>query len=361
MKSENTFSLEVGNHKLSCLHFTGIMGSGMSALAQYLAWSGATVTGSDRIAFEEELKETRGKLERCGCAFFPQDGTGVHDRTDAVVVSTAIEEDNPDIAAARTRNMPVLHRSDILAAIVAGHRTIAVCGTSGKSTVTALVFEILHACGRDPSLLTGANLTRLEGKGLLGNAYKGTSGALVIEADESDGTLTKYRAETAVFLNISKDHQPVEKTLDLFREVADRTPVVFKNADDPGLAAVRADQIFGLSGAADWKPQTVHSLTPRVRFTVGKVDFELPAPGAHNLSNCLAAVAVCAADGLTLEQIAGAMREFKGISRRFSVSRTARGIVVIDDYAHNPEKIKAALLTARDFGRRVLAVFQPHG
>ena len=209
-------SLSVDGRNFSSLHFAGIMGSGMSAIAQYLAWSGQTITGSDRIAFTDEMRDCKEKLERCGCRIFPQDGMGVTAATEALVISTAIEEDNADIAAARKQSIPILHRSDLLAAIVASHRTIAVCGTSGKSTVAAMIFEILRAYGKNPSLITGANLIRLNEEGLLGNAFKGNSGILVMEADESDGTLVKYRPEKAVFLNISKDHKSVRETLGLF-------------------------------------------------------------------------------------------------------------------------------------------------
>jgi UDP-N-acetylmuramate--alanine ligase len=201
-------SLSIDGRDFSSLHFAGIVGSGMSAIAQYLAWEGRTVTGSDRIAFAPEMKETKEKLERCGCRLFPQDGSGVTPATEALVISTAIEEDNPDIAAARKRGMPIVHRSDVLAAIVASHRTIAVCGTSGKSTVTALVFEILRACGQSPSVLAGANLIRLNEEGFLGNAFRGDSGLLVMEADESDGTLVKYRPEKAAFLTFPKIIKP---------------------------------------------------------------------------------------------------------------------------------------------------------
>lgn len=354
-------SLSIDGRNFSSLHFAGIMGSGMSAIAQYLAWSGHAITGSDRIAFADEMKETKEKLERCGCILFPQDGSGITAATEALIISTAIEDDNADIAAARRRGISILHRSDVLAAIVASHRTIAVCGTSGKSTVTALIFEILRACGKSPSVITGANLIRLNEEGLLGNAFKGDSGILVIEADESDGTLVKYRAEKAVFLNISKDHQSVMQTLDLFERLASQTPLVIKNADDPELNPIKAAHLFGLLSRADCKPEAVKAVTPLVRFTLKRTDFELPLPGYHNLSNALAALCVCESQGCNLEGMVEPMREFRGVMRRFSVWRTPKGITVIDDYAHNPEKIMAAILTARDFGARIFAVFQPHG
>ena len=354
-------SLAIDGRKYSFFHFAGILGSGMSAVAQYLAWGGEAVTGSDRIAFADETREAKEKLERCGCLLFPQDGSGVTASTEALVISTAIEDDNPDIAAARKRGISILHRSDVLAAIVASHRTIAVCGTSGKSTVTALVFEMLRACGQSPSVLAGANLVRLTEEGFLGNAFRGDSRLLVMEADESDGTLVKYRPEKAVFLNISKDHKPVAQVLDLFERLAGKTPLVIKNGDDPGLQSIPAAHRFGLSEGVDFKPETVAALIPSVRFTLKGTDFEFPMPGSHNLSNAVAALCVCQSQGLSLERMAGPMREFRGLERRFSVSRTPRGVTVIDDYAHNPDKIKAALLTARDFGKRIFAVYQPHG
>ena len=141
-------SLSIDGQGFSSMHFAGIMGSGMSAIAQSLAWEGLVISGSDRIAFADEMKGTKGHLEQCGCNLFPQDGSGITPATEALVISTAIEDDNPDIAAARKLGIPIFHRSDVLAAIVASHRTLAVCGISGKSTVAALVFEILRACGK---------------------------------------------------------------------------------------------------------------------------------------------------------------------------------------------------------------------
>jgi UDP-N-acetylmuramate--alanine ligase len=354
-------SLSTDRQNLSSLHFVGIMGSGMSAIAQYLAWSGYEITGSDRIAFSVEMKDCKEKLERCGCTIFPQDGSGITATTGALVISTAIEDDNADIAAAHKRGIPVLHRSDVLALLVASHRTIAVCGTSGKSTVAAMIFEILRACGKSPSLITGANLVQLSQEGLLGNAFQGDSGILVMEADESDGTLVKYHPELAVFLNISKDHKSVMETLGLFERLSSQTPWVIKNTDDPELNSIQAARTFGLSGRADCKPEAVKAVTPLGLFTLNGTDFELPLPGYHNLSNALGALCVCESQGCHLAAMVKPVREFRGVVRRFSLSRTPKGITVIDDYAHNPEKIKAAILTARDFGGRIFAVFHPHG
>jgi UDP-N-acetylmuramate--alanine ligase len=353
--------LTLDGKTFSAFHFAGIMGSGMSALAQFLAWNGHAVTGSDRIACAEEMKDSKEKLEQCGCRIFPQDGSGLTDTAEALVISTAIEEDNPDIVAARKRNLPIWHRSDLLAAIVAARRTLAVCGTSGKSTVSAMIFEILLACGKSPSLLTGANLVRLNEEGLLGNAYKGESELLIIEADESDGSLVKYRPDLAVFLNLSKDHNTLEVTLNYFQQLSAQTSFVIKNAEDPGLESLNAARTFGLSDRAHCRPESIQAFTPHVRFKMGGEDFDLPMAGIHNFANALAALCVCAREACSYKEMVGPLRNFRGILRRFAVSRTRGEITVIDDYAHNPEKIKAALLTARDFGNRVFAVFQPHG
>jgi UDP-N-acetylmuramate--alanine ligase len=236
-----------------------------------------------------------------------------------------------------------------------------VCGTSGKSTVAALIFEILRECGKCPSLITGANLIRLDEEGFLGNAFKGDSGILIIEADESDGTLVKYRPEKAVFLNISKDHKPVAEVLDLFQRLATQSRCVMKNADDPGLGTLRAAVTFGVREDAEWRPESVRSVTPDVRFSLKGKEFCFPLPGLHNLSNTLAALSLSASLGCRVEDMVEPMRDFRGIMRRFSVARTPGGITIIDDFAHNPEKIRAAILTARDFGARIFAIFQPHG
>ena len=186
----------------------------------------------------------RQSLEGLGCAIVRQDGTGVDEDIDAVCVSTAIEESNPDIAAARSCGLPIVHRSDLLAAIIASKRTIAVAGTSGKSTVTAMIFEFLTACGKSPSLISGAPLLRLEKQGLIGNAFSGGSDLLVVEADESDGTLVKYAPEAAVILNISKDHKSVDEIKGLFETLISRATWTATNADDPVLAALPATTRF---------------------------------------------------------------------------------------------------------------------
>ncbi len=332
----------------------------MSAIAYYCLREGMTVTGSDRLNGADDLHEVKRKLEDAGGALFPQDGSAVRNGPDAVVVSTAIEETNPDILEARGRGIPLIHRSDALAALAAAKRTIAVAGTSGKSTVAAMIFEMLAGCGKSPSLITGANLNYLEEQGLFGNAFRGESDILVIEADESDGSLVKYAPDMSVFLNVSKDHKTVDEVTRLFRELAARSKRIIVNADDPALQIPNPSATFGLENG-DFHPDRVDEVAPLIRFNRNGTAFECSLPGRHNLSNALAALCVCVSLGCDEARCAAALRQYRGVKRRFSIVKLPNGITVVDDFAHNPEKVKAALTTAQSMSPRVLAVFQPHG
>jgi UDP-N-acetylmuramate--alanine ligase len=354
-------SLLVDGRGCSWFHLAGILGSGMSAIAQYLAWHGCAVSGSDRSAGSADTAHVRTGLEKLGCRIVPQDGSGVVPSLDAVVVSTAIEESNPDIAAARTRGIRVVHRSDVLAAIVQTRRTIAVAGTSGKSTVTALCFDLLRGCGRSPSLISGANLVSLSAAGLVGNACYGRSDLLVIEADESDGSIVKYHPEISLILNVSRDHKTVDETMDLFAALAAQSTITIVNEDDHALAALPHNGSFGLAASAVYHPDHVDSFTPLVRFSRGRHAFESCLIGEHNLSNILAALAACSTLGCADAELAGALTRFVGLERRFSRVSGSGRVVVIDDYAHNPAKVEAVVRTAQSLSPRVIAIFQPHG
>ena len=333
----------------------------MSALAQYLRWQGLEVSGSDRLLTSEDTALVRLGLHKIGSSLFPQDGTGIRESTDAVCVSTAIENSNPDIAAARSRNIPVVHRSDILASIVQSKKTIAVAGTSGKSTVTAMIFEFLTSCGLSPSVISGAAILRLEKEHLIGNAFCGSSDLLIIEADESDGTLVKYSPYLSVFLNVSKDHKTIQDVLSLFGKLADNSEINITNADDPLLNDIVSHRRFGIEQAATWKPQW-YRLTPRAStFSRYGFTYHLPLPGLHNLSNCAAALSVCELLGCSPESLVKAVESYQGVSRRFTIINTNDDVIVVDDFAHNPEKIKAALCAARGLAERIHVIYQPHG
>jgi UDP-N-acetylmuramate--alanine ligase len=343
------------------IHFAGIFGSGMSAIAQYLASANIKVSGSDRLIDSPDSANVKRHLVSFGCAIFPQDGSGVTHETGAVCVSTAIEGSNPDIAAARGLDIPILHRSDVLAALVKNSKSVAVAGTSGKSTVTAMIFELLTACGKSPSLISGAGLRSLEEKGTLGNSFRGESDLLVIEADESDGTLVKYEPYAGVILNISKDHKPEAEVLEMFERLVKQSRWSAVNADDPKLGGLGASMTFGFGDNARFRGVKTRTERLSSTITVDEKDYTLPVPGDHNASNLLAALCVCKHLGCDGEDLARAIRDYKGVDRRFSIYNAPAGITVIDDFAHNPEKIRAAAGAAKNLCDKLIAAYQPHG
>jgi UDP-N-acetylmuramate--alanine ligase len=351
----------IGERPCRSIHFTGIFGTGMSALAQYLRFQGIPVSGSDRLLASEDTVSMRQTLEGLGCSIVNQDGSGVTADTDMVCISTAIEESNPDIAAASDRGLPIIHRSDLLAAIIASKRTIAIAGTSGKSTVTAMIFEFLTACGKSPSLISGAPLRRLEKQGLIGNAFSGGSDLLVVEADESDGTLIKYSPEAAVVLNISKDHKSIDEIRTLFETLVSQSKWTASNADDPGLATLQTTVGFGVSSTASWQPDHEELLPISVKLFRNGIEYHLPLPGNHNLENLRAALCVCEHFECDRAVLADAVRNFEGVARRFSLTKTVNGVHIVDDFAHNPAKIAAAVKAAQGLSERIIAVYQPHG
>ncbi|MCK4548451.1 MAG: UDP-N-acetylmuramate--alanine ligase [Candidatus Eisenbacteria sp.] len=344
------------------LHFVGVGGSGVSALAQYHVMRGGSAQGSDRSFDAGRNLQTRERLESLGIEIVPQDGSGLTTECDAVIVSGAVENSIPDIHVARQRSIPILHRSELLARFVSEKHTTSVAGTSGKSTVTAMIFEILRSAGQDPSLITGGNLISLQKEGHPGNAWVGESDLLVIEADESDGSLIRYESWIGVLLNLHRDHKELETLVGYFEGFRDQTRGPFLVGEDENLEPFRAGAVvFGLGPGCDFRAEAVDVVPEGSRFLVEGVEFCLSVPGLHNVRNAIAAVAACRASGVDLEAASEALTRFRGVERRFQVVGRVRGVEVVDDFAHNPDKIRAALTTARDRGDRILAVFQPHG
>jgi UDP-N-acetylmuramate--alanine ligase len=303
----------------------------------------------------------RQSLVQLGCVIVNQDGSGIHEDTDVVCISTAIEESNPDIASARALGIPIIHRSDLLAEIISTRRTIAVAGTSGKSTVTAMIFEFLTACGKSPSLISGAPLLRLEKQGLTGNAFHGDSDLLVVEADESDGTLVKYFPDASVILNVSKDHKNIDEVTRLFETLVSQSEWAAVNSDDPVLASFQVPEKFGRNSGASWRPDHEELLPMSVKLLRNNCEYHLPLPGNHNLENLRAALCVSEHFGCQGAALVGAVKDFEGVARRFCVIKTGKGMHVVDDFAHNPAKIAAAVAAARGLSGRIVAVYQPHG
>lgn len=343
-------------------HYAGVGGSGMSALAQFQAMLGGRASGSDRGFDRGERPEARAQLEALGVAILPQDGSGAGGDCAALVVSTAVEDSVPDVAEAKRRELPIVHRSELLARWVESFRSIAVAGTSGKSTVVAMTFEILRTAGRDPSVITGGDLVALQREGLWGNAWAGKSDLLVIEADESDGSLVRYRPAVGVALNLTRDHKPEREVAEMFATLKGRCREAFVCGADPALAPLRdGAQVFGDAPGVAVRASDVELGADGSTFAVDGVRFTLPVPGAHNVENALAAIAACRAVGVEVAAMPPALAVFAGVGRRFQSLGVANGVEVVDDFAHNPAKIAAALATAQRRAGRVLAVYQPHG
>ncbi len=345
--------------------FAGVGGSGMSALAQYHAWRGGVSCGSDRAFDQGERGAIRAALESAGVAISPQDGSGVAG-CDALVVSTAVEETVPDVVAAREGGLEILHRSELLARFVETSRAVAVTGTSGKSTTVAMIFTILRAAGLHPGVITGGPLVELQDEGLLGNAWADPDGdLLVVEADESDGSLVRYRPWAGVVLNLQRDHKEPAEVAEMFRVFAGQVSGPLVAGEDPNLDFLSGAVRFGLGPGADLRAMDLDLKPDGSTFAVDGVPFALPLPGLHNVLNALAAAALCREAGVALSDTADALRGYRGVARRFQVLGRARGVTVVDDFAHNPDKLRAALAAARlrtaADGGRVLAFFQPHG
>jgi len=350
---------------LGRLHFAGVAGSGMSALAQFVAMKGGRASGSDRSFDRGQRPDARRLLEELGVAIHPQDGSGLEGDCAALVVSTAVEEEVPDVAAARRLGVPVLHRSELLAHMVARYRTVAITGTSGKSTTVAMTFEILRGAGRDPSVITGGELVTLQREGRWGNAWAGASDLLVIEADESDGSVVRYHPALGVLLNLQRDHKELEAVADMFRAFRSqlREGAVVGEAENLREFASGAT-VFGVGADAEVRAEDVSLGAEGSIFRIGETTFTLPVPGRHNLENALAAIGACAALGVSLTAMVGPLAAFQGVARRFQVLGSARGVTVVDDFGHNPAKVAASLQAAHlrvGEGGRVLAAFQPHG
>jgi UDP-N-acetylmuramate--alanine ligase len=344
--------------------FVGIAGTGMSAIAQYLKGIGKHVAGSDRLFNQDNKMLIQEQFEKLGIECFFQDGAGITSATQVVVVSTAIEETNVEYQKAKDKGIIILKRSELLAAISSVKKTIAVGGTSGKSTTTAMIFHILQENGFSPSLMTGAGLTALQQKGLPGNAWVGESDWLVIEADESDGSIVNYIPEIGIVLNIDRDHKEFDELIQLFKTFKNNTRNKFiVNQDHSLIKAISQDSKndFGTSGTVGFLAKDFKQVGFEIDFTINSVPFSIPVIGKHNMENAAAAVAASAAVGIKIEDAAKALKTYVGIFRRTQLVGEKNGVYVIDDFAHNPSEVEAAIKTCQLIGKRVFAWFQPHG
>jgi UDP-N-acetylmuramate--alanine ligase len=347
------------------IFFIGVAGSGMSALAQYLAGIGKSVSGSDRFFNTNQFNETRDKLEAEGIKCLLQDGSGISETTQLVIASTAVEEINIEIQKAKKLNIPILLRSELLTLISNTKKTIAVGGTSGKSTTTAILFDILEHAGLEPSIISGAGLVRLQKRGKIGNAHVGKGDWLVIEADESDGSIINYHPEIGLLLNIDKDHKEIDELKDIFQTFKEHTKKIFivnaSNALTLPFSQNKQHDFSSTETEAGYKAIDFTQTGFQIHFKINVVNFSMNAIGWHNMENALAATCVANQIGVDLKICSEAISNYQGIYRRNQVLGQKNGIWVIDDYAHNPVKVAAAIRSVQPLANKVIAWFQPHG
>ncbi len=355
------------------IHIVGVGGAGMSAIATVLARMGHTVSGSD-------LRESPA-LERLGLldvtTHIGHAAEHLPDPLDAVVISTAIPESNPEVVAARERGIPVLRRADALRAIVATRTTVAVAGSHGKTTTSSMLALILRAAGWHPSFLIGGDLNEVGT-----NAVFDSGECLVVEADESDGTFLELAPHDAVVTSVLPDHLDHYGDFDAlvaaFNTFIARIPGVCAVCADDDVAAdiaatvlARADAVgsvvtYGFAESADYRMHDYEGNRGGTQFTLSRRGevlglVQLPVPGRHNAVNAAGAAAIALELGAPFDAVTRALGGFAGVARRFQFRGERDGVTYVDDYAHLPSDVDAMIRAAREGGwERVVAVFQPH-
>jgi len=356
--------------------FCGIGGSGMLPLACIVRAQGHEVAGSDRALDQGRVSDKFAFLESRGIGLFPQDGSGVTSADQLLVTSAAIEETVPDVQAAIRVGAERITRPQLLARLFNAARTGIACGgTSGKSTTTGMIGWILHALGRDPTVMNGAVMKNFVTPDTpFASALVGSGDMFVSEVDESDGSIALYEPRIAVVGNVTLDHKSMDELRALFLGFVSRAEVAVLNIDDAETRQLArqvaperlttfsfSDPNADLLGGNVVEEPLAISFSATRRASGEAVQVRLAVPGRHNASNALSALAAVSAVGVNLGEAAEALASFTGLRRRFEVVGTRNGIAVIDDFGHNPDKITATLSTLHAFPGRLLVLFQPHG
>lgn len=336
---------------------------GMSGLAQVYAREGIIVTGSDRNYGLHKDLELFLKLERLGIKIYPQNGSGIDSATTKVVMSKAIEDDNPDLIKARRLGKEVTYRQEELKKIFSKKSLIAIAGTCGKTTVVGMIGSIFKVSGHDISIVNGGIMTDYAGKNTIGNVHLGESPYCCIETDESEGDLKGYVPEIGVLTNIGNDHFSYNRLEDIYKEfIRETKKMVVINVDSFNIEIKDKNVIsYSIDKDSDLKAEEIELYPHYSLFQVNGYKIRLNVPGLHNIYNALAAIGASLAYGISIKIIVKGLEKFSGIKQRFEIFNRDNGIRIIVDYAHNPDKIAAALQAAQLFGERVIVVYQPHG
>jgi UDP-N-acetylmuramate--alanine ligase len=350
------------------VHFVGIGGIGMSGIAEVLLNLGYQVSGSDLKG-----SDITRRLAGMGATIYEGHKAQNLVQADVVVISSAVKKDNPEVVTARQRKIPVIPRAEMLAELMRLKYAVAVAGSHGKTTTTSMVATVLSAAGLDPTAVVGGKVNVLDS-----NAKLGKSELMVVEADESDGSFLKLHPAITVVTNIDPEHMDHYGTLDAlktaFVEFCNRVPFYGLNVlclDHPNVQELlpRLEKrvvTYGSSHMADYRLEGVRLEGFSTRFQAFRRDeplgeFRVRMVGGHNALNALAVIAVAEEMEIPLDTVRGALAEFGGVQRRFTVRGEVNGITVVDDYGHHPTEVLATLAGARRaFGRRLVVAFQPH-
>lgn len=346
--------------------FCGISGSGMSSLAQILRLSGVEVCGSDRNFDLGRDLDNKRALESLGIKIFPQDGSAVSDDLDFLCASTAVEDTIPDIKTAKEKGIKIMLRPELLAQIFHEHKYgVAVGGTSGKTTTTAMIGYILDKTEKKPCVINGGLLKNYEGQKGIPNIIYNKGDICVVEADESNGSIDLYNPYVSVINNISLDHKSLEELSVLFQNLANRTKKAVVVNDDYELCRkIKHKNLVSFSlknPKADFFAENIVPLSDGTQYDLRGKTFKLKLIGEFNVANALAAIAACEQLGVEPFEAAKVLQTFEGTKRRLEVLGQKNKITVIDDFAHNPDKVSASLGALKKYDGRLIVMFQPHG
>ena len=347
--------------------FCGISGSGMSALAQILKLSGYQVRGSDRSFDQGHDSEQKKALEEIGIIIYPQDGSAIDESIDCLYTSTAVEDSIPDVKAALKKNIPIKKRFDLLAELFHQYpKGIAIGGTSGKTTTTAMIGYILDKLSQKPCVINGGLLLNYNQQKGIPNYIYNKGDICVIEADESNGSIEHYHPYISVINNIGLDHKSIDELQQLFQNFANRTTNCVVINDDCDICKNISSPVkkltFSLKNPnANFYADNLINLPNGIQYRLQGKDFKLKLIGAFNVANALAAIATCSALGISPLDAAKTLEDFLGTHRRLEVIGKKKEITVIDDFAHNPDKILASMQALKNYSGRLIVMFQPHG
>ncbi len=344
--------------------FTGIAGNAMNALALYLKAKGHSVSGSDRNFDNGKSKSLASRLEKEGIKIFPQDGSGITKNIDFLIYTRVVEPDTDDRATAQKLQIPqILHRK-LLGQLLQKTENICIAGTSGKTTTVSLTGYVLEKLKKDPTIFCGSKMRNFNS-----HLKIGKSNLVVIETDESgkdNDVISLVPPSIALVHNIARDHYPIEEIVPYFQTFLNKGEISLINLDCPVVSKLDRKKCkkiitYSIENQADIMAENIKYFFDHVEFSVQNVPFNIPLPGKHNVSNALAMITICFALGFKLSEISKAVERYKNPEMRFDIIGQKNGIWVVNDYAHNGEKLTALLKAVQPFAKQVILLFQPHG